>query len=89
MRNPLIDIIKEAKIWLTATDYPLNETVRRLRTSTFIEHNGVKLKNMHRSETELCDLLAGLVVTQRVRQQSAKEVLIKAELNLFNSDSKA
>lgn len=67
MRNPLIDIIKEAKIWLTATDYPLNETVRRLRTSTFIEHNGVKLKNMHRSETELCDLLAGLVVTQRYR----------------------
>jgi predicted O-methyltransferase YrrM len=67
MQNPLVSIVNDAKAWLATADYPRNETVRRLRVSEFIEHDDVQLKNMHRSETDLCDLLAGLVVTRSCR----------------------
>lgn len=67
MRNPLIEIVNSARTWLTTANFPANELVRRLRTSNFIEHNGAQLKNMHRSEVELCDLLAALVATRECR----------------------
>lgn len=67
MRNPLVRMVREAKEWLSRAEFPRNETVRSLRSQEFIEHNGVQLKNMHRSETELCDLIAALVVTRGYR----------------------
>lgn len=67
MPNPLVSIVAEAKAWLDERQYPRNATVRTLRATEYIDHNGARLKNMHRSETELCDLLAGIVVTRNCR----------------------
>lgn len=64
----LVEHVNAAREWVKDSEFPLNPVTRRLRSSDFIEHNGQKLKNAHRSEDQLCDVVSGLIATRGYRE---------------------
>ena len=62
--SQLIAGVHHALNWAQTSQFPKNQVVRELRASESIVHKGANLKNAHRSDNKLCDLLAGLIVTK-------------------------
>ena len=67
MLADLVLEIRRAKKWCSENDFPSNKLTRDLRVAQFIEHMGQMLPNVHRSSNELCDSIAGCIVTLKLK----------------------
>lgn len=68
MSNPLVQILKESKEWIAANKFPENKTTRTLRQEKSFVHQGVRLGTLHRTLDQLCDLMAGVIVTRSMKR---------------------
>jgi predicted O-methyltransferase YrrM len=64
----LIRDIKRAQNWCRANAFPSNRAVRELRAAQYFDHMGQLLPNVHRSSDELCDIIAGCIVTLKLKR---------------------
>lgn len=57
-----------SKRWSADSNFPQNPVTRKIRGSTVFDHMGQILPNVHRASNELCDTIAGFIVTQGLKR---------------------